>query len=98
MRGAALEDREREGCGCEARGSRRRWLSGTRDTRCGPPPPEAVLTPAHPDGAALRAHTGVWGLPPLLFVAQNHSCRFVTLLPLSATCPFLFLFNATSFI
>lgn len=97
MRGAALEDREREGCGCEARGSRRRWLSGTRDTRCGPPPPEARAH-ARPDGAALRAHTGVWGLPPLLFVAQNHSCRFVTLLPLSATCPFLFLFNATSFI
>lgn len=98
MRGAALEDREREGCGCEARGSRRRWLSGTRDTRCGPPRPRPALTPARPDGAALRAHTGVWGLPPLLFVAQNHSCRFVTLLPLSATCPFLFLFNATSFI
>lgn len=62
------------------------------------PRPRPALTPARPDGAALRAHTGVWGLPPLLFVAQNHSCRFVTLLPLSATCPFLFLFNATSFI
>lgn len=55
MRGAALEDREREGCGCEARGSRRRWLSRTRDTRCGParPRPRPALTPARPDGAAL---------------------------------------------
>lgn len=59
MQGAALEDREREGCGCEARGSRRRWLSGTRDTRCGPPTLTALLSERTP-GSGVCPRFSSW--------------------------------------
>lgn len=54
------------------RGSRYGWLSGVRDARCCQAHHEARAH-ARPDAAAFRVR---WGLPSLLSVAQNHSCRF----------------------